>query len=287
MNSTNSTRLLRFSAFSGVSALAFGAALFAASALGGCASDCKEVDGKTVCEAESLVQYRGDTVNLPDQPYTAGQRLRVKVQGGNVRLGTAAQASVTVAATAPAGTITSFCVPIVALKAEEKDAAASQMKNNVSCTAEVANGEVVLNVFRTGDRDSSLSAQLSIGVPADFTGPVTVETENGDVSLAGVRGAVDVSVTGIGTIGVYPAAAIPATDPGRLYTNHGDIQLTLPAGSNLSITAKASDTGEVFNNTGITPVEGSTAQAATFVVGTGGQNWALQSDFGDIEISNQ
>jgi hypothetical protein len=286
----NSTRLLRIPALSAVSAaslFSLGAVLLAAASLGGCASDCKEVDGKTVCEAESLVQYRGDTVSLPDQPYVAGQRLRVKVQGGNVRLGSAAQASVTVAATAPAGTITSFCVPIVAMKAEEKDAASAQMKNNVSCTAEVSNGEVVLNVFRTGDRDSSLTAQLSIGVPADFTGPVTLETENGDVSLAGVRGAIDAVVTGIGTIGVYPASPITASDPGRLYTKHGDIQFKIPAGSNLAVTAQASDTGEVFNNTGITPVEGSTSQAMTLVVGTGGQTWALQSDFGDVEVSNQ
>jgi hypothetical protein len=280
----NSTRLLRLPA---LSVLSLGAVLLASASLGGCASDCKEVDGKTVCEAETLVQYRGETVNLANQPYTAGQRLRVKVQGGNVRLGSAAQASITVAATAPAGTITSFCVPIVALKADEKDAAASQMKNNVSCTAEVKDGEVVLNVFRTGERDSSLSAQLSIGVPADFTGPVTVETENGDISLAGVRGAIDAVVTGIGTIGVYPAAAIPASDPGRLYTKHGDIQFKIPAGSNLAVTAQTDSTGEVFNNTGLTPVEGSTAQAMTLVVGTGGQTWALQSDFGDVEVSNQ
>lgn len=259
-------------------------------ALGGCATDCKEVDGKTVCETETLQGYRGSTIALPTQGYTPGiaQRLRISVLGGNVRIGKDAQASITVVGGAPAGQITAVCVPIIALKADQEAEAIEQMKNNVTCTAETQNGEIVINVFRDGSRDSSLSAQLLIGVPDDFSGPITALTEHGDISLAGVRGPIDAQVTkGIGNVGVTPGGPILATDPGNIYTNFGDVQLGIPAGSVLTVNAQVDSLGEIINNTGVAAEAGGTSQAQTFVVAPGGQGWTLRSDSGKAEIHNQ
>lgn len=284
-------RLLRLPAFS-IAAATLVTALFGAASLTGCATDCKEVDGKTVCEAESLTQYRGQTVNLPAittyTPNTA-TRLRVNVQGGNVRLGSNAQASITVQGGAPAGTITVACVPIVAMKSDEKAEAEKQMAERVKCTAlhDTAANEIRVDVFREGERDSSLTAQLLIGVPDDFSGPVTAATEAGDVSLAGVRGAIDARITGIGNLGVYPASPILATDPGNLYVNHGDATLTIPAGSALTISAVSDDLSAVNNNTGFPAVEGSTAIAQTIVVNGGGQTWNVRTDFGSSLLQSQ
>lgn len=281
-------RLLRLPALAAASLVT---ALLGAASLGGCATDCKEVDGKTVCESETLTQYRGGAQTLPSVAYAPniGTRLRVTVQGGNVRLGSDAQASITVQATAPAGTITAQCVPLVALKADQNAEAEKQMAERVHCTAVVdpATNEVKIDVYRDGERDSSLSAQLLIGVPVDFSGPVTASTENGDIYLAGVRGPIDAQITGIGNLGVYPAGPILATDPGRLYVKHGDTTLTLPAGSALTVSAVADDQSAVNNNSGFPADAGSTAISQNIVINGGGQAWNIRTDFGSILLQTQ
>lgn len=286
-------RLLRLPAIAAVTLVT---ALFGAATLGGCATDCKEVDGKTVCEAETLTQYRGGTQTLANVAYApnTSTRLRVTVQGGNVRLGSDAQASITVQRGAPAGFITTACVPIVAMKSDEKAAAEKQMAERVHCTAVAVpdasgatGGEVKIDVYRDGERDSSLTAQLLIGVPDDFSGPVTVLTENGDVSLAGVRGPIDAQITGIGNLGVYPASPILSSDPGRLYVKHGDATLTLPAGSALTIAAVSDDLSAVNNNTGFPAAEGATTIAQNITVNGGGQLWNVRTEFGSILLQAQ
>lgn len=282
-------RLLRLPA---IAAATLVTALFGAATLGGCATDCKEVDGKTVCESETLTQYRGATVTLPAiTTYTANTstRLRINVQGGNVRLGSNAQASITVVGNAPAGTITAACVPIVAMKSDEKAAAEKQMAERVHCTAvhDTAANEIKIDVYRDGERDSSLTAQLLIGVPADFSGPVTASTENGDVSLEGVRGPIDAQITGIGNLGVYPASPILATDPGRIFVNHGDATLTIPTGSALTIAAVSDSLSAVNNNTGFAAAEGGTAIAQNITVNGGGQTWNVRTEFGSILLQAQ
>jgi hypothetical protein len=276
--------------------LRYAFAPLAALALLAPATGCKTNCTGNTCTAESTVEYIGTPVDT-DVPWTAGQPLKISIQGASVREGSQASTSITVGVNAslPANTIRVHFVPINNETQENKAKASTEMNSpanggSLNLNAGSDASGVNVSVTTQGTHSNGLSATVDILVPPGFDGALTATTATGDVSIQGVQSSVTTS-TGLGAIAVTLAAVPAAGTSGNFSSDNGDITFTVPAASNLSIQATTDSLNSVQydNVSGWQEVAGSSPQAATICgntacAGTSTGNWVINAKFGSILV---
>jgi len=147
-----------------------------------------------------------------------------------------------------------------------------------------------LNSSRTDMTMQKLSGRLSIEVGSlDGTGvdgPFEITTKAKDITLDGFKHALTINDT-TGDINLH--AAVPPTHPISVESKKGDIELTLPSGSNFQIEA-VSHHGEVdtdFSGPGIKVTHEGEAPSIMGSYGKGGPLIRLGTEYGAIHIVRQ
>lgn len=160
-----------------------GVALFAT---GGCKLTCKENEQESggECIGKSLTKFDGTDVSKT-VPYQAGGSVTVSTVYGNV----------TIENGAPAGKVEVIFKPFDFEAYDEKELAIRQMNENLSLNInEGANIDVT--AARTGDPSNGLGASVTVRLPPEFDGNLTI-LNHGDGPLANA-GEFDVDVKGVG-----------------------------------------------------------------------------------------
>lgn len=287
------------------------ASLFAvgvAASLTGCKVDCDKDGDKTTCIGQSTVQYTGTPI-AQSFAWSDGQRLKVSVTGGNLRVGNTASTSITInpysqgGAPAECSDTSKICVRFIPINNDTKDRrdeATRQMKQvgdggNLQTSVGSDEGGVLVAVTQNaqnGKYNSTLSAVVDVWVPANFNGDIVATSDSGGISVRGARKAAVVQ-TGLGSIAFDLADILPNTADNKITTENGDIIFTVPKTANINIQGQvggANDTVLIDNVEGWSQVEGSTDQAATFCGNTACDGhadglWKLQATkLGSIQI---
>ena len=183
---------------------------------------------------------------------------------------------------------------------DKEDAARREMTENLDVTVTDAGTEIVVKVATTSDANGSTGADIDVKLPSGFDADFVVLQDNGsvDVDLGGSTptatrvindGAGSLSVSGArGTLEITAStgdvdlsvAEWPSAD-GSVFTDNGDINITVPSDANGAISLFAD--GELTEN------GGPTSWAATsdgYTMGTGvGGTVDVTTDFGDIVLS--
>lgn len=184
----------------------------------GCKTVCKDGEsGGTECVMQSVTQYVG-TTREESRPYTAGTPISIKVEGGNVRLGSTAAQSIVVKRGAPAGTVAVRFTPLNADSADSKDKAIRQMNENLVLTANADASGVSITVGRTGTVNSSLTARVDLFVPDDFSGALSAVSPSGEIYIENARRSV--TATSDDKVTVLFAGPVSASDSGLISGNN-------------------------------------------------------------------
>ena len=271
-------------------------ALSSMAGLAGCKVDCHETDaGGTECTAKTVPQIIGEARN-GSANYTAGQSIRVSIDGANTRRGSMTTA-ILVKSGGDAGVVSAQFTPFIS--AETTDEANTKFKSlTTDIRADSANNEIVVVVDANG-KDSSMSARVDLVIPAEFEGNIVVSTSDGDIEINGANGFVDVT-TGLGDIlvggeihGVNAQTdngdvevdlsnEIASDEGGSIYTGLGDITLKIPASSSFSLQAVTDGDGQVSAPnplpSGWVASEENTTTAQSFRANAGGETWKVTAD---------
>lgn len=237
-----------------LTSIALGSAAFAT----GCACS-EQDDGSTKCETTK--QFTG-TPRDRSADWTAGQSIRINVDGGNVRIGDAST-SITVLQGSENDVVKAKFVPFVSGTDEDKDKLVAQMEKNLVTEISSSNGEVVVTVDREGTVASSLSAYVILTLPANFAGGLVATSESGGVRIEAANGPVDVTTsnadvlvqgtiaghvnvtTSNGDVTVDTDNAITGADTANIKTDR-NIGFYIPANSLARIDARSGADGRVF-----------------------------------------
>lgn len=187
----------------------------------GCKTVCKDGEsGGTECVTQSVTEFVG-TTKEESRAYKAGTPINIKVEGGNVRLGSTAANSIVVKRGAPAGTVTVRFTPLNADTQDSKDKAIAQMNENLSLVANSDDNGVNIAVTRTGTVNSSLTARVDLFVPDDFGGALSAISPSGDIYIENVRHGVVANTSG--KVTVVFAGPVAGTDTGSFTGNDVDV----------------------------------------------------------------
>lgn len=203
----------------------------------GCKTVCKEGEsGGTECVTQSVTQYVG-TTKEESRTYKAGTPISIKVEGGNVRLGSTAAQAIVVKRGAPAGTVSVRFTPLNADTADNKDKAIQQMNENLSLVANADDSGVSITVGRTGTVNSSLTARVDLFVPDDFAGALSAVSPSGEIYIENVRHSV--TATTSSKVTVLFAGPVAASDSGTLSGN--DVYVDFDQTSSLGMQVQSGD----------------------------------------------
>ena len=203
----------------------------------GCKTVCKDGEsGGTECVTQSVTQFVGNTTE-ESRDYTAGTPISIKVEGGNVRLGTTASQAIVVKRGAPAGKITVRFTPLNADTQDSKDKAIAQMNENLVLTANADASGVTINVGRTGTVNSSLTARVDLFVPDDFAGALSAISPSGDIYIEGVRHSV--TATTKGDVTAVFAGPVAMADTGTF--SGSDVIVDFDQTSSISMQVQSGD----------------------------------------------
>ena len=203
-----------------------GATLFSAT---GCKVACKdnETDNGGTCIAKSLTKFNG-TPSSSTVDYQAGTPLSIEGVYGNIN----------VESGAAAGKIEVTFEPFDYEGHDEKDLAVRQMNENLAMNTDLTGG-VHVTAARTGDTSNGLGADITVKLPADFDGNITVYNHgNGplnefDLHVDFVGKSKSVSITndsGIGDCKIQGAATVTDTK-----ATCGDLITVLDVSDNVNI----------------------------------------------------
>ncbi|MCC6648977.1 MAG: hypothetical protein IT374_25850 [Polyangiaceae bacterium] len=250
----------------------------------GCKTVCKDNEsGGTECVTETVTQYVGSTVEQ-SYAYTAGTPINIKVEGGNVRLGSTAAQSIVVKRGAPAGTVTVRFTPLNAETAENKDKAIRQMNENLSLGVNADASGVAISVTRTGTVSSALTARVDLFVPDDFAGALSAVSPSGDIYIENVQRGV--TATTSGEVTVLFAGPVAASDSGLMKGNK--VYVDFDQRSSLGLQVQSGDLQPIAypNPLPATWVKSEASPSSmSFTANAGGSTpWQVQATF-DVTIA--
>lgn len=221
--------------------------------------------------------------------WTSGKAIRIVSANGvvNVSQGSSAEVEATFSA--------------FTLNEEDKeDEARREMTNNLDVTVTDEGSQIVVKVSTSSDANGTTGADIDVRLPSGFDADFEVVQDNGsvDVDLAGSAptstrvvndGAGSISVSGSrGTLEITASTgdvdlsvAEWPTANGSVYTDNGDINITVPSESNGTISLTAE--GELTEN-GVPTSWTATADGYTMGTGVGGAV-DVTTDFGDIVLT--
>ncbi|MFO0572011.1 MAG: hypothetical protein U0263_40685 [Polyangiaceae bacterium] len=212
-----------------------GATLFSAT---GCkVEDCPDSEKKGgVCVVgKSLTKFNG-TPSSNTVDYQAGTPLSIEGVYGNIN----------VTSGAAAGKVEVTFEPFDYEGHDEKDLATRQMNDNLKMNTDLTGG-VHVTAVRTGDTTNGLGANITVKLPADFDGSISVYNHgNGplnefDLNVGFVGKSTSVSITndsGIGDCKIQGAATVTDTK-----ATCGDLITVLDVSDNVNITKKGLSAG--------------------------------------------
>jgi hypothetical protein len=233
----------------------------------------------SACEIEGTIEttekYIGTDVT-EQLDWTSGQDLTVHGRNGNVDIVIGDYDSVTV-----------LFEPFTFRGADEEEEAKAEMENSLTKTAEDRGSGIYVETLKEGPGSSSLGADITVAIPPDFDGGIFIDQEGaGDVDIDGVgeaiqlgihaQGVSDCTIQGAPTVvesevwcgavlledvsghvdvradfldgnaSVSMASVEPAAD-NIIYTEDGDIVLTLPSDEAYVVQAWVVEGGGVVN----------------------------------------
>jgi hypothetical protein len=258
----------------------------------GCVLECEDQDGVTVCTGENAVRFEAPA-RESSVAYTAGSAIEIVGENGEIRVvpGSGSEVGVSV-------------VPFILDKASNEENASAHMEKNLEVSAVDEGGRVVVRVTRADGSSGALGGDVTVTLPAGFDGAFSVRQGNGgvDVDLGGTAAAsTSVVHDGAGSISVSGARGLleivastgdvtvdvdawAASGDGRIFTDNGDIVLSLPAAADGTLTLTASDqlTESGVPETWTAAGEGN-AKSYTMGAGAGG-HVDVTADFGSISL---
>lgn len=246
---------------------------------------------------EPATRFEGTPVTK-SVDYASGQAVHIVSNNGNV----------TVAGGSSSSALSVKFQPFILEKDDNEDGAKSQMENDLSMTAEVReSGDIVLSVIRKDGSSGNLGADIVVTLPAGFDGAFEVDqnngevkadlrgghplstdidSENGSIEILGAAGPLSI-VAGNGS-GRVDVAAWPEGGEGKVELGNGDLDFSLPADANGTMTAFAEngvvDDGSI-PSTWATEAAGEGSKSYTMGDGTLGGLVAISTGLGDITIS--
>ncbi len=250
----------------------------------GCKTVCKDGEsGGTECVTQSVTQYVGTTQEV-SRPYKAGTPISIKVEGGNVRLGSTASQAIVVKRGAPADTITVRFTPLNADAADSKDKAIRQMNENLVLTANADDSGASISVGRTGTVNSSLTARVDLFVPDDFAGSLSAVSPSGEIYIENVRHGV--TATTEGKVNVLFAGPVAAADSGTI--SGSDVYVDFDQTSSLGLQVQSGDLHPIVYPNPLPPTWIKSEAAPTsmsFTANAGGSvPWQIKGTF-DVTIA--
>lgn len=221
--------------------------------------------------------------------WTTGQGVRIVSANGqvNVRQGSSSEVS---------ATFTAFTLN----KDDKEDEARREMTENLEVSVSDSGGQIVVEVRKLSGANGGTGADIDVKLPAGFDGAFEVVQDNGSVeadlsgstpastrvindgagslAVSGARGALEITAS---TGDVDVSVAVWPTVNGSVYTDNGDINITVPSEADGSISLTAD--GEVTES-GVPATWVATADGYTMGAGTGGAV-DVTTDFGDIVLT--
>lgn len=239
---------------------------------------------------ETLVRYEG-TDESARVEYLPTQGVHIVSDNGDVevRVGNVSDVVVTFS-------------PFTMRKKDQSDLAVREMEQDLRLSAKTQ-GDIVIRTERVSGASGYLGADIRVVLPADFDGGLRIEQDNGgvEVNLAGAPSRATTIVSGNGRIEVVGArGAIDVTTDngsvsvdldawsdvdGIIATGNGDIDLTVPAGVNGTMTALTENGLVVERSLPSTWATAGAGNAKSYTMGNGdGGQLDLFTELGDITI---
>lgn len=216
--------------------------------------DNEETGAEGVC-AKSLTRFEGPS-RSGSQPYTPGATVSIDSPNGNVRVVQGSGSEV-------AGTFEPFVLRAFDTPEEAWNADLARLTAEVRTEA----GNVVVDVDRESGSPGTLGADITVALPPDFGGILSVNQQNGSTEVDFVGAAVGVLVTSnngscdvatgsAGNVAVTcengdldaSIGAVAAQTGTGFETGNGTITLALPTTGAFSVQAQAMDGGVVQTN---------------------------------------
>jgi hypothetical protein len=260
---------------------------FAAVGQGCIISDCD--NGQDNCiEIQTPTKYTLDP-ETQSAAWTTGQGIRIVSANGQVNVTQGSSSEVS-------ATFTAFTLH----EEDKEDEARREMTQNLDVSVTDEGGQIVVKVTTTSEANGGTGADIDVKLPAGFDGAFEVVQDNGSVdvdldgstpastrvvndgagslSVSGARGAIEITAS---TGDVSVSVAEWPTMNGSVYTDNGDIAITVPSDADGSISLTAE--GEITES-GVPTTWVATADGYTMGAGTGGAV-DVTTDFGDIVLT--
>jgi hypothetical protein len=272
--------------FANVLACALLSTAFLASAQGCIISKCD--DGRPNCtEFETPVRYEGSE-ETQSVAWTAGTAIRVVSVNGqvDVKQGSGTEVSATFQ-------------PFILEEDSGEDRAREAMEEDLVVEVTDEGGTIVVKSSRKEGSSGALGADIVVSLPAAFDGAFEVAQNNGSVTVD-LSGSTPLSTTvvndGAGDLAVFGARgkltvtadvgdvdltiAEWSTENGSVFTDNGDIDITVPRAADGTLIL----VGDAITEEGV-PETWTSDGAGTYTMNAGmGGTVDVTSDFGDVHL---
>jgi hypothetical protein len=157
--------------------------------------------------------------------YEAGDGVRVDQQNGEVSIERGSGSE-----------ISAVFEPFTFRADDEEEEASAEMKNDLTLTVEDQGGYVLVRVAKADGSSGYLGAHVTVTLPADFSGGIEVDSDNGGLDLRDASGQLTIDVNnGTSTIEVDAWSPLDGT----VNVGNGDLEFTVASGLEGSIEAIA------------------------------------------------